>query len=199
MFISMNTQARIDLFGPIHKAIRCALADLLSQMGNTTFADAASASRVADMLEEVTELCEDHRGVEERLLLPALAERLHGTLDRVVEAHASQPVAVAELRALAETLRTSREEVRPIVGRTLYLHFSTFAAELLLHMAEEEQVVQPLLEKLFSDEEVRFIHGRLRAAVTMEERLRAMPWMIRGTNAAERKAILRGAFEESPR
>lgn len=195
----MTMPARIDLFGPIHKAIRFALADLLAQMGTTSFADAHEANRIADQLEEVTNLCEDHRGHEERRILPVLAERLQGTLDHILEAHAAQPGSVAELRALAETLRTSRVELRPVIGRTLYLHFSTFAAELLLHMAEEEQVLQPLIEKRFSDEEVRFLHGRLMAALTVEERLRAAPWMIRGTNAVERAAILQATMQGSVR
>jgi iron-sulfur cluster repair protein YtfE (RIC family) len=191
----MNTSARLDFLGPIHKAIRCALADLLSQMGTTSFADAAASSRIAEMLEEVTALCEDHRDHEERFVLPVLAERLHGTLDRVIEAHGVQPVIVAELRALAETLRTSEPELRPVVGRTLYLHFTTFAAELLLHMAQEEQVLVPLIEKLFTDDEVRAMHGEVMGALTMVQRLRATPWMIRGTNAVERAAILEGVMQ----
>jgi hemerythrin-like domain-containing protein len=195
----MNTHTRIDLLGPIHKAIRCALADLLAQMGTTSFADANAASRIADMLEEVIDLCEDHRGHEDRLVLPVLAQRLQGTLDRIFEAHGAQPRMVAELRALAATLRTSEPELRAVVGRTLYLHFTTFAAELLLHMAEEEQVLVPLVEKRFSDDELRALHGKLMAALTMTERLRATPWMIRGTNALERAAILQGAMQGGAR
>jgi hemerythrin-like domain-containing protein len=190
----MTTATRIDLFGPIHKAIRCALADLLSQMGATSFANPAAATRIAEHLEEVTDLCEDHRGHEERHLLPAVADRLQGSLAGIHAAHLTQPVVVAELRALADRLRTTGDEQRQVVGRTLYLHFSTFAAELLLHMAEEEQVLQPLLEKLFSDDELRAIHGKLLGSLTIAERLRATPWMIRGTNAVERAALLQAAM-----
>jgi len=66
-------------------------------------------------------------------------------------------------------------------------------------MAEEEQVLLPLIERRFSDEELRFIHGRLMAALTMPERLRATPWMIRGTNAVERAALLQAAMQGSVR
>jgi hypothetical protein len=199
MFISMNTPPRLDFLGPIHKAIRFALADLLSQMGTTSFADAGASSRIAEMLDEVTAFCEDHREHEERFVLPVLAERLQGTLEQVTDAHGVQPVMVAELRALADTLRKSEPGLRLVVGRTLYLHFSTFVAELFLHMAQEEQVLQPLVEKLFTDEEVRAMHGTLMAALTMAQRLRATPWMIRGTNPVERAAILEGVMQGAAR
>jgi iron-sulfur cluster repair protein YtfE (RIC family) len=188
-----TTTTRIDLFGPIHKAIRCAITDLLCQMGTTSFGDLEAASRIARQLEDVTQFCEDHRAHEDRLLLPVLRERAQGTLEHIQHAHDAQPEAVAELRALAASLRTTPDALRPIVGRTLYLHFSTFVAELLLHMAAEEQVVAPLLEKLFTDEELRAIHGQLMATMPMEEKMRSGPWMLRATNAAER-AVIEGAM-----
>lgn len=185
----MSTTPRVEIFGPIHKAIRCALVDLLTQLGTTSFAEPGAAARVAAQLEDVTAFCEDHRALEDSVLLPALTARLSGSLDHIRDAHQCQAVVIAELRALATTLQTSAPDARVVLGRTLYLHFSTFTAELLLHMAEEEQVVQPLLEKLFSDDELSGIYGSMMARMTTPEKMRSLPWLLRGTNPVERAAI----------
>jgi hypothetical protein len=184
---------RLDLFGPIHKAIRCALGELLTVLGATSFSDEAAVASAVAQLEDVIELCEDHRGHEDDFVMSALADRLRGKLDSMQRAHADQPVVVAQLRALATTLQTTAHDLRPIAGRTLYLHFSTFAADLLLHMAEEEQVVQPLLERSFTDDELRGVHARLMASLTPAQRARAGKWLMRALNPVERAALFGAA------
>jgi iron-sulfur cluster repair protein YtfE (RIC family) len=177
---------RVDLFGDIHKAIRFALSELLGQMGRAVFTDASSVERIVAQLEDVLSLCEDHRGHEDRLIFPSLGTRLQGTLDCAQAAHACRPVQIAELHALAEALRAAIDPRRQLLaGRTLYLHFSTFTAELLLHMAEEERVVQPLLEHFFTDDELDEVHGQLLAALTPEEKMRSAPWLLRAMNPEE--------------
>src|SRR5437868_4802511 len=91
----------------------------------------------------------------------------------------------------SRTIRSLRADSnpRPLVGRTLYLHFGTFVAENLLHMAEEEQVVMPLFERLFSEEEVRGIHQRVMAKLTPQEYGRAVRYVLRATNRPERAAL----------
>jgi iron-sulfur cluster repair protein YtfE (RIC family) len=113
--------------------------------------------------------------------------------------HESQPVMVAELQALGDALRATASDLESLAGRTLYLHFSRFAAELLLHMAEEEQVVQPLLERFFSDDELRAIHGRLLASMTTPETMRSGPWLLRAVNPTERAALVASVAATAPR
>jgi hemerythrin-like domain-containing protein len=186
---TLRAPPRVDLFGHIHKAIRFALSDLLAGLGSTAFDDPAAVTTILARLEDVVSLCEDHRGHEDRLLFPELGERLRGTLDSVQGAHGCQPLQVVELRTLADALRRTTEDRRRLAGRTLYLHFSTFAAELLLHMAEEERVIQPLLERFFSDDELDEIHRRLLASLTPAEKMRSAPWLLRALDPLEREAF----------
>lgn len=145
---------RLDVFGPIHRALRRALAALLADMSSTSFDDASEASRIVQQLGGVVDLCEEHR-MHEDALVPVVAQRVQReTLACVSAAHAAQPRYVAELRALGATLVGATDGHRALAGKTLYLHYTTFVAELLRHMAEEEQVVQPLLERFFTDEEL---------------------------------------------
>ena len=196
---TLRSSVRVDLFGPIHKAIRHALSSLLVRMGSTTFADAEAARAVVRELDEVLQLCEDHRGIEDRFILPALDERLRQPLRSVADDHATQPRVVSELRALGETLMDTLPERRPLAGRTLYLHFSTFTAELLLHMAEEEQMVQPLLERLFTDPELDAIRGRLLASMSGPEKMLSARYMLPALDRVERATLAAGALASMPR
>jgi hypothetical protein len=190
---------RADLFGPIHKAIRGALVGLLAEMGAADLTVPAEAAQVREELTQVLAFAERHRLHEDRTLLPALAGRLQGTLASVSAAHATQPVAVAELEALAGALGAADGREKTLAGRTLYLHFGTFVAELLLHMAEEERVVQPLLERLFSDDELLEVQSQMLASMSVAERMTSARCMLRAVNAPERAALVAATAASSPR
>ena len=156
-------------FGPIHNAIRFALADLLVAMGRASFRSEAETQRVVADLEEVLAFCASHLDHEDRFVFPRLATRLTGPLDSIVAAHTAQPRMIAELRALGGALLKTDCEKRALVGRTLYLHYSAFVGDALLHMAEEEQFVEPLMLRLFTEEELDEIQENIRGALTPDE------------------------------
>ena len=193
------TTPRFDLFLPIHKAIRFALADLLSRMGSTDFADATAAQRIASDLTTVLALCEDHRRTEDEIVFPTLRSRMSGDLVSVIDAHEDQQRIVEELTAASATLLSESTENRPRVGRTLYLHYSKFVGELLAHMAEEEQVASPLFERLFSQEEVMGIHAKVMAFLSIEEHFRGAKFILRALNRPERVTLMTGALALFPK
>lgn len=190
---------RFDLFLAIHKGIRLALADLLSRMGSTDFTDAAAAQRIASDLALVLALCEDHRRTEDEVVFPNLRSRMSGDLVTIADDHQDQARIVRELTAASTTLVGESEENRPRAGRVLYLHFTKFVGELLAHMAEEEQVASPLFDRLFSQEEVMAIHGKVMAFLTIEEHFRGAKFILRAVNRPERVALMTGALAVFPK
>lgn len=198
MVLFMSTP-RFDLFLAIHKGIRLALADLLTRMGSTDFSDAVAAERIASDLGLVLALCEDHRRTEDEIIFPNLRSRMSGDLVAILDDHAEQPRIVEELLAASRTLVAESAENRPRVGRVLYLHFSKFVGELLAHMAEEEQVASPLFDRLFSQEEVMAIHGKVMAFLTIEEHFRGAKFILKGLNRPERIALMTGALAQFPK
>ncbi len=170
---------RPDTFGPIHKAIRCALADLMIAMGRASFADDVQAKRVVADLEEVLLLCESHIAHEDRFVFPRLRTRLSGPLESIESAHVAHTRTIAELRSLGGALLEAPPAKRPLVGQTLYIHFSVFIGEELLHMAEEERFVAPLIEKLFTDEEIQEVQARIQASLSPDEVNRAAKFFMR--------------------
>lgn len=105
---------------------------------------------------------------------------------------------IAELRAQAEALVAERPELRARVGHALYLHFTVFVGENLAHMAEEERVVMPLLQRFFDDGELRELHGRVLAAVTPAERAYSAQFLYRALSGPERRGLVASAAASMP-
>ena len=190
---------RTDLFLSIHKAIRFALADLLARMGQADFADEQASQRIASDLELVLALCEDHRRTEDEIVFPNLRSRMSGDLVAILDDHEDQTRIVEELLAASRTLLAESAANRPVVGRTLYLHFTKFVGELLAHMAEEEQVASPLFDRLFSEEEVRAIHAKVMGFLSIDEHLRGARFIMKAVNRPERLAMMTGALMLFPK
>lgn len=186
---------RVDLFGPIHKAIRFALADLLSRLGSASFAEEDGAPLLGE-LEALLAFCEKHARIEDTLMRPALGGRSTQVFD---EGHARLDRLGAELRALAAALGAAPADRRELAGRTLYLHFGRYLAENLAHMAEEEQVLKPLLERLLGDAELLVLQGRITASLSDADKAESARWMLRAASRPERAELVQRFLASAPR
>lgn len=190
--------AKTNLFGLIHKAIRFALAEMLSRLGATNYSDAAATRRTTAELRKVLTWCEKHLEHEERFVKPAAQARLPGGKVEAFEAHEGQLQVYGELRALADAVDAARDELRPVTAHALYLHFSRFVGENLAHMADEEQVVGPLLDRFLSAEELEAIHTAILRSTTPEERAISSAYVIRAVSQPERRALVGGMTRLDP-
>lgn len=189
---------RAELFRLIHKAMRLAMADAQGILGETDFADAAASRAAVKALREVLAFAESHLQHEERFVKPLATERLPSGVE-VFDAHQDQLHVYAELRALADAVESAPDDARPVTGHALYLHFSRFVAENLSHMADEEQVVSPLLERFFSNAELLAMHARILDAVTPAERLVSGRYMLRACSPGERRGFVSGMLKAAPK
>jgi iron-sulfur cluster repair protein YtfE (RIC family) len=190
---------RFDLYGPIHKAIRTALGDLVIRMGKTTFANESAARRTVGELDELLTWCDEHIEHEIQFIHPRLAERLPNALAKIDDGHDDHTRLVTELRALIAGVRSaSTTDLRMLAGKTLYLHFTTFVAETLAHMVEEERVLQPLMQRFFTDEELLAMNNALVQSLPPEKMFADAARMLVALNGTERAAMLAGARTTVP-
>jgi hypothetical protein len=189
---------KVDLYGPVHRGLRWALSSLLVRMGATDMSDPSRLPRMLDDLDGVLYLCESHLDHEERFIHPALERRKAGAREQLDAEHAEHNAAIAELRTLATALVSAAPGSGAAIGRTLYLRFSSFVADNFVHMLEEETVVEPLLEQLYSAEELRALHDELLAAIGPEELLAFVRVMIPANGQPVRIALLAGAKAAMP-
>jgi hemerythrin-like domain-containing protein len=192
-------QPRFDLYGPIHKTIRLVVSDLLVRLGKTNFGDETAALPIATELEKVLDWCEVHIEHEVRFIHPHLAARLPNALAKIDQEHVDHARLVMELRGLIAGVRSAPTNTRrSLAGATLYLHFTTYFADTLAHMVEEERVLQPLMYRFFTDEELLEMNASIIASIPPEEMFETLIKMIPAANGPERAGILAGARAGAP-
>jgi len=189
------TSGRWDLYGPIHKGLRFAHAEMLKGLGRTDF---ATPDATMEALRFHLNLCRKHLAHEERHIHPALEARVSGGAGEIERQHAEHREDFERLeRAMAAVERAPRE-ARAIAGRQLYLTFSSFVAADFLHMQEEETVFYPQLCALFSDAELMAMEMEIVHSLTPEENIAYLRLMVPAMNGAERRALLTGIQNAAP-
>jgi hemerythrin-like domain-containing protein len=194
-----NPPRRVDVYGTPHRALRYLLSNLVVSMGRTSFGDPMEVEAVLGELASALSACESHIAHEDAHLRPALEQRAPSTVAEIDREHAAHAEQVEQLRALAASLRHAQTRERRIeLGRTLTLHFSVFVAETFAHAAHEERVVQPLLDRLFSSEELETIHSAVLASIPPHEMMVWLRWIVPSATREERTALLAQVQANAP-
>lgn len=183
---------RVDIYGPIHKGLRWALARMVSRLGCETMTDPVRAATLLDELDELLTFCTDHIRHEDLFIHPAIEARRAGASAGLASAHVEHAETVSELRFIMNTLRTAPADTIRALTRTLYLCFGAFMAENFAHMAEEEEITQPLLEELYSDDELVALNDNLVAHLSPGELAASLLFMLPAINEEERIQLLAG-------
>lgn len=189
------TSGRWDLYGPIHKGLRFAHAEMLKLLGS---ADFTTPDTTMEALRFHLTLCRKHLAHEEQYIHPALETRLTGASQEIERQHEEHREDFERLeRAMAAVERAS-QEARAWAGRQLYLTFSTFVAADFIHMQEEETIFYPQLCALFSDAELMAMEMQIIHSLTPQENIAYLRLMVPAMNSAERRALLAGIKNTAP-
>lgn len=189
---------RHDLYGPIHKGLRKALCELVVRVGRTDFAAPDQRRETLAALRRQLAVSAGHLRHEEAHIHPALEERAPGAALTLDADHAHHRAAFEALEAAMAAVEAAEAEAAREAGRELYLRFSQFVAADFAHMAEEEMVVQPLLHRLFSDEELIAIEGAIVGSLPPEENIALVRMMLPAMAAHERLGFMRFVKEAAP-
>lgn len=181
---------RHDLYAPIHKGLRLALSDLLVRLGQADFADEAAAAALLAGLRRQLVLSASHLHHEEVEIHTALEARAPGATLTLEADHDHHRRAFVTLEAAIAAVEAAPPAERAGPARALYLAFSQFVAADFAHMAEEELVVLPLLQRLFDDEELIAIEARIVAAIPPEKTMQYLALMVPAMNPIERAQFL---------
>lgn len=189
---------RVDLYGAVHKGLRYALSSLLTRMGAADFNDCARVAALLDDLDGVLYLVESHIAHEDRHVHPAIERKAPGASLHLMDEHRAHERAIEELRGLMTAMGAGRPGAGPAIGRQLYLTYSRFVAESLLHMLDEESVMEPLLEGLYTTEELTALHDAIVASIGPDEMLAFTRVMVPANGTDVRVAMLSGAKTAMP-
>lgn len=186
---------RLDLYMPIHKALRAALANMLVTLGSLDPADAAECERVLGSLRSLLDLMAGHLQHEERFMHPALEAAERGLVGGIDAEHDAHRATIAALRAEADALQAAPDETAAL---RLYRHFALFVAENLEHMHVEETQLNAVLWAYYSDGSLGQIHDRLVGSIEPAEMGQVLHWMLPALNPVQRAGMLGEMQSKAP-
>lgn len=197
-FIQIRPTATHDFYGPIHKGLRLALAQMLTRLGAADAQDYESLLSLLDDLRLQLQISEHHLSHEDAEIHTALEARAPGSTARLAQAHAHHRASFEELETLIVRIAASPADERVVLMKSLYLRFSLFVAEDFAHMAEEEQLVLPVLQSLFADDELIEIEDRIMSRVSPDEMVIYGRLMIPAATREERISLLDAIRANAP-
>jgi len=189
---------RLDLYAPIHKALRSYMSDTLGRIGRMDVADAAELRHTLQQFDALMALCASHVQHENEFMHPAIEACQPAGSARIAHEHDEHLQSIAELRDEAAALRAAPAAARAALAARLYRHLALFVAANFQHMHIEETAHNALLWAHYSDAELMQLHGRLVASIDPRELLLVSRWMVPALNPAERAAVVGGMKADAP-
>ncbi len=188
----------VDLYGPIHKALRHLMCDTLFRVGCIDIADAVGCERTLAQLGQLLALCATHLEHENRFVHPALEACQPQASARIAAEHDEHRQHLRELRDELVALRGAAPATRDTLARRLYRHLALFVAANFQHMHIEETAHNTLLWAHYSDAELMQLHDQIVAAVDPREMLEVAHWMGPALTPTERARVVGGMQASEP-
>ena len=191
-------QPRLNLYAPIHKALRAFMADTLLAVGRMDVHDDLERAQTCHRVLELLEFCQSHLGHENRFIHAAMEARAPGTSQRLGHEHEEHERDIARLAAGATALLSAGGERRDALAYALYGELAVFVGHNHAHMHIEETEHNAVLWAHYSDAELADIHGALVASIPPQENMLVMRWMVPFLPPAERAALLADVQAHAP-
>lgn len=189
---------RLDLYAPIHKALRALMFDTLARIGRIDLDDAGDRTATIEQAELMLEQLESHLHHENEFVHAAIEARRPGAAQVTADAHVEHADEIAALRREIAALRVAPVAEQGLLAARLYRHLALFVAENLEHMHYEETANNATLWALYTDEELRAIEGRLVAHIDSRILATALPWLAAAMTPAETLGLFAGMQAKMP-
>lgn len=180
---------RHSLYKEVHKGLRALLLELVESAGRTDFTDAASLASLRSLVQSGFALLESHAHHENEFIIPELERLLPELARRNGEEHAAHEPEMSGLLSLLERIDPTKPDAA-FVGHQFVVALSRLAAELTIHMAEEEESIMPALWNVLDDDALVEIEQRLVSNIPPDKMGYFLKWMIPAMNTPERVGML---------
>ncbi|HLL20433.1 MAG TPA: hypothetical protein VK439_16760, partial [Rubrivivax sp.] len=176
---------RLDLYTPIHKALRAFMTDTLVRLGSMDVDDDDERRRTLDQVDALLAQMKSHLDHENHFVHTAIEARWPGAASRTAHDHLDHLETICNLEDECSALRAARPEQRASLAMSLYRHLAAFVAENLEHMLVEERENNAALWAHYSDAELAHVHDLLLASIPPAEMLQSTRWLVVALSVAE--------------
>jgi hypothetical protein len=190
---------RYNIFNQVHKGLRTALYETAASLQQTDFLNPQDVARTFEKIEEVIDLFHHHAHTEDHIVLPVLLQYEPSVVLAFEDEHVKDHALAQRLKELMFVYNHSVEdETRIQTGRTLNIAFVEMVIYNLGHMAREEDIVNKLLWRYFTDIELKQLTQKIVSQVSPAVMAKNTRWMMRALNNQELINWLREVRDHAP-
>lgn len=181
---------RLDLYAPIHKALRAWMFDTVVAVGRIDGRDEPTMHATLRKVEGLLTMCESHIEHEHRHLHAVLERDMLGSAREADLGHQAHDRHMRRLRGLMDQVRSAGAAARFALLTQLYRELAMFVAENLTHMQWEETVHNEALWARHTDAELDAIHDGLVQTIAPQEMAEVLRHMLPALSPLERHGML---------
>jgi Hemerythrin HHE cation binding domain len=177
---------RYNLFYMVHKGLREMLYTTAGRLQQIDFTEAEETEPALAQVQQVLFLFDKHANTEDDFVLTAIEAYEPSVVTLFEEEHVQDHELSNRLRSLLvmfNGLTTDAEKIQ--LGSAIRLAFTEFLVFNLKHMAKEENVLNNLLWRYYSDEELQGITQKIIAQIPPDKMHLYSTWMIRALSNNE--------------
>lgn len=177
---------RYNIFYQVHKGLRELLYNTASRLQQTDFTNAEETAVILKQTRLTIDLFDKHAATEDSMILPAIQQYEPSVSTVFSEEHVKDHELGEKLRSILKGLQESASQndknTWGVVLRPVFIEFMVFNLE---HMAKEEEVLNRLLWRYYSDEELHAITEKIITHQQPEALQQFTAWMLRGLSNNE--------------
>lgn len=181
---------RLDLYAPIHKALRAWMFDTIVAVGRIDGRDEPAQRATLRKVEDMLAMCESHIKHEHDHLHGVMERDMPGSAREADLAHQAHDRHMRRLRTLMGQVQSTEAAARFPLLMQLYRELAMFVAENLTHMQWEETVHNEALWARHTDAQLDAIHDGLVQSIPPQEMAEVLRRMLPALSPLERHGML---------
>lgn len=190
---------RYNTFYQVHKALRAMLYDTATELQRTDFNNEKEVTSLLANITTVVDVFDKHAYNEDHFVFSAIEQYEPSVVDAFEQEHVRDHELSTQLRTLINVYRSLETDEEKIeLGSALRKAFVDFIAFNLVHMAKEEDIINNLLWRYYTDEQIRAIEKQIISNQTPESTAVVWKWMIRGLSNTEIINWLKAVEKNAP-
>jgi len=174
-----------------HKYVSAAVNDVERLIAKIDFRKQDEVAKVKQAFDALIHMLKGHAHYENETLHELLRKKGSEVYKHVEQDHVQYEQQIADLEErLKKVMESSEPEEQVELGYQFYVWFRKFAGDNLLHLHEEETVILPELQRLYSDEELSKVEFKTYNMMTPEDMIEMLEVLFPHMNPSDHEVFL---------
>src|SRR3954451_11753546 len=167
---------RIDFYGNYHKALRRALFEFSARAGLLDYDDDAALAKLLNEFEQISRTLREHSVHEDEYMHPLLSKYAPEVQARMEQQHSRLDPELEVLEAQLRDIGSAPN--RPAAGMSFYAAINRHIGAYLEHLADEEDVANPILWERCPHDELVAAVTRFRSSFALDQVATSFEFML---------------------